>query len=83
MLTNAGTCTFEIKSRIAVAKAAFNKKRTPFTSTLDLKLRKLVKCCILNIALCGAETSTSRTVDQKHLESFEMCCWRRSVGQIV
>jgi hypothetical protein len=35
------------RSRIAMAKAAFNKKRALFTSTLDLKLRKkLVKCYI-------------------------------------
>jgi hypothetical protein len=27
MLTNDGTCTCEIKSRIAMAKAAFKKKR--------------------------------------------------------
>ena len=27
MLTNDGRCTYEIKSRIAMAKAAFNKKR--------------------------------------------------------
>ena len=40
-----------------MAKAAFNKKRAPFTSTLDLKLRKkLVKCYIWSIALYGAET---------------------------
>jgi len=44
MLTNDGNCTCEIKSRIAMAKAAFNKKRALFTSTLGLKLRKtLVK----------------------------------------
>ena len=30
----------EIKSRIAMAKAAFNKKNTLFTSKLDLNLRK-------------------------------------------
>jgi hypothetical protein len=61
-----------------MAKAAFNKKRTLFTSTLDLELRKkLVKCYIWNIALCGAETWTLRAVDQKHLESFEIWCWRR------
>ena len=29
------------------------------------------------IALCGAEASTFRAVDQKHLENFEMWCWRR------
>jgi len=49
-----------------------------FTSTLDLELRKkLVKCYIWSIALYGAETWTLRPVDQKHLESFEMWCWRR------
>ena len=73
ILTNDGRCTCEIKCRIATAKAAFNKKRTLFTSTLDLELRKkLVKCHIWSIALYGAETWTLRTVDQKHLESFEM-----------
>jgi len=61
-----------------MAKAAFNKKRAFFSSTLDSELRKkLVKCCIWNIALYGAETWTLRAVDQKHLESFEMWCWRR------
>jgi hypothetical protein len=45
MLTNDGKCTCVIKSRIAMAKAAFNKKMALFTSTLDIKLRKkLVKC---------------------------------------
>jgi len=61
-----------------MAKAAFNKKRTLFTSTLELELRKkLVKCYIWSMALYGAETWTLRSVDQKHLESFEMPCWRR------
>jgi len=46
MLTNDGRCTCEIKSRIAMEKAAFNKK-TLFTSKLGLNLRKkLVKCYI-------------------------------------
>jgi hypothetical protein len=40
-----------------MAKAAFNKKRTLFASTLDLELRKkLVKCYIWSIALYGSET---------------------------
>jgi len=78
ILTDDGRCTCEIKCRIAMAKAAFNEKRTLFTSTLDLELRKkLVKCYIWSIDLYGAETWTLRAVDQKHLESFEMWCWRR------
>jgi hypothetical protein len=44
---------------------------------LDLELRKkLVKCYIWSIALDGAETWPLRVVDQKHLESFEIWCWR-------
>jgi hypothetical protein len=78
ILTNDGICTCEIKCRIAMVKAAFNKKRTLFTSTLDLELRKkLVKCYVWSIDLYGAETWTLRTVDQKHLESSEMWYWRR------
>jgi hypothetical protein len=79
MLTNDGRCTCEIKSSIAIAKAAFNKKRALFfTSTFDLALReKLVKCCIWSTAFYGAETWTLLAVDQKNLESFEMWCRRR------
>ena len=78
MLANDERCTCEIKSRIAMAKAAFNKKKSLFTSTLYLKVRKkLVKCYIWSIALYDAETWTLRAVDRKHLESFEMWCWRR------
>jgi len=77
MLTNDGRCMCEIKSGIAMAKAAFSKK-TLFTSTLDLNLRKkLVKCYIWSMALCGGETWTLWAADQKYLESSEMWCWRR------
>jgi hypothetical protein len=74
MITNDARCTHEIKSRTAMAKAAFNKK-TLFTSKMDLNLRK---CYIWNISLYGAETWTLKKVDQKYLESFEMWCWRRT-----
>ena len=61
-----------------MAKAAFNKNRTLFTSTLDLELRKkLVKCYVWSIALYGSESWTLLALDQKHLESFEMWCWGR------
>jgi hypothetical protein len=36
-----------------------------------------MKCYIWSIALYGAETWTLRAVDQEHLESFEMECWRK------
>jgi hypothetical protein len=46
---------------------------------LDLKFKKKKrgKCYFWSIAFYGAETWTDRKVDQKHLGSFEMWCWRR------
>ena len=53
MLTEDERCTREIKSRIAMAKVAFNKKKKNlFTSKLDLNLRnRLVRCYVWSIAL--------------------------------
>jgi hypothetical protein len=54
----------EIKSRIVMVKAAFDKKRALFTGKMDLELRKkLVNCYIWSVALYGAETWTLRAVD--------------------
>ena len=75
VLTNNGRCTCEIKSRIVMAKTAFNKKKNIFTNTLELNLRKkLIKSYIWNMAFYGAENWTFRAADQKYLESFETWC---------
>jgi len=63
-----------MKSRIVMAKAAFNEKRGLFSGTLGLKLEK--KLVIWSIGLYGAETGTLRAVDQKNPVSFEMWYWR-------
>ena len=55
------------------------KMKVLFSGKFDLDLKKnLLECCIWSIALCVAETWTLRRVDQKWIESFEMCCWRRT-----
>jgi hypothetical protein len=44
MVTNEARCTWEIKTRIALAKSALSKKKALFSSKMDLNLRKkLVK----------------------------------------
>jgi hypothetical protein len=40
MTTSDEGCTREIQFNIAMTKAAFNRKETLFTSTLELNLRK-------------------------------------------
>ena len=76
MVTNDARCTRKNKCRIAITKAAFNRKNL-FISKLDLNLRKrLVRWYIWSTTIYGTETWTLRTADQKYLESFEMWCWR-------
>jgi hypothetical protein len=78
MLTNDGRCTCEIKSRIAMAKVAFNKKRALFNSKMDLELRKkLVKCYIWSIAIYGAATWTFLGSRSEAHGKLEMSYWKR------
>ena len=67
--------------------ASKKKKKVPFSSKLDLNLRKrLVKCYFWIVALYVAETWTLRTVDHKYPESWKCDVGegrRRSVGPIV
>ena len=79
VLTRDGYCTREIKMRISIGKEAFNRKISLLTSKLKIDLRKkLVRCYM---ALYGSETWTLRKLERKFLESFEMCCWMRMVGE--
>jgi hypothetical protein len=65
--------TRDTETRITMENAAFNRKKTLFTSKLDLNLRKkLVKCCIWSIKMYGADTWTLWKIHQKYLERFEM-----------
>ena len=71
-------CCQGVKQRIAMAKEAFNRKRSIFYGLLEKELRKrLVKCFVWSIALYRAETWTLRRNEQKPLEAFEMWIWRR------
>ena len=71
-------CCQEVKQRIAMAKEAFNRKRSIFRGPLEKELRKrLVKCFVWSVVLYGAETWTLRQNEQNQLEAFEMSVWRR------
>jgi hypothetical protein len=62
--TNEARCISEIKSWIAIEKAAFCKKKTLFSSKSDLNLRKkIVNCYIRSVKFvwcCKMDTSKSR-----------------------
>jgi len=87
MLTDDGRCTRGIKSRIAMAKAAFSKKKNLFTRKLELNLKKkLIKCYIWSMALYGAETWIFRQQIKNTWKVLKCGAgegWRRSVGPIT
>ena len=59
-------------------KSSITRKKTLFTSKLDLNLRKkLVKCYGWSTVLCDVQIWTLPKSDQKYLERFEMRCLRR------
>ena len=71
-------CCQEVKQRIAMAKEAFNRKRSIFFRPLEKELwKRLVKCFVWSVVLYGAETWTLRRNEQKQLEAFEIWVWRR------
>jgi hypothetical protein len=78
MIKHNAIYTREIKFRIFTRKATCKRKKTLFTSKMDLNLRKKpVKCYTRSIALYGAENMSLWKVDQKYLVSFGTWCWRR------
>ncbi|KAJ4448528.1 hypothetical protein ANN_10546 [Periplaneta americana] len=67
------SCCQEVKRRIAMAKEAFNRKRSIFCGPLEKEIRKiLVKCFVWSVAFYGAETWTLRRSEEKRIEEFEM-----------
>jgi hypothetical protein len=79
MITCDSRWTCETKSGIAMPKVAFKKKKIIFTGKLELNLKKkLEKCCIWSIKLCGVlKIGYLGSRLKKYLGSFEMLCWRR------
>jgi hypothetical protein len=49
---------------------------TVFTGLIGVRTEEETSKMLQLEHLYGAETCTLRAVDQKHLGSFEMCCWR-------
>jgi len=63
----------EVKSRIALAKAAFNDRKELLMKSIKLKLKKtIVICLVWSVALYGCETWTLRKEEIWCLNSLEI-----------
>ena len=82
MITSQGGCEKEIKTRIGMAKTAFERNRKLLTAkTMDLRLRvRLARCLVWSVALYGSETRTMKKKEAQEIEALEMWIWRRMLN---
>jgi hypothetical protein len=70
MITNDARCMLEVKSSIAMAKEAFNKKNL-FVSKLGVNLmKKPPKCCISSTFLYASDIWVLWKLDRKYPVNF-------------
>jgi hypothetical protein len=77
-ITDDGRCEVEIRSRIGMAKTAFNKRKELLTKKMSRHVKKkIIKTVIWSTALYAAETWTVRKEEARQLNALEMWLWRR------
>ena len=77
-ITEDGRCDTEIRSRIALAKAAFNRRNELLTNNMSQSVKKkIMKAVVWSVFLYGLETWTVNSDIIQRIEAFEMWVWRR------
>src|SRR6476469_8555561 len=75
-------CLDDVKTRIGMAKDAFNKRKELLTRSIRVDLRKrLIKTLVWPVVLYGRETWTMRKEEINRLNAFEMWVWGR-IGKV-
>ena len=78
LVTEDGKCDVEIRSRLAMATDAFNKRKELLSRRMNIDTKKrVVKALVWSVALYGAETWALRAEDIKRIEGFEMWVWQK------
>ena len=76
-ITHDGRCNVEIRSRIAMAKAAFSRRKELLTKNMSRNVKKkIVKAVIWSVLLYGSETWMVNTGMLQRVEAFEMWPWK-------
>ena len=66
----------DVKTRIAMAKVAFNKRKELLTKELTMKLKtRMVKVLVWPVVLYGCETWTLLQDEINRLQALEMWLW--------
>src|SRR6267154_1085287 len=77
IITEDGRSDVDVKSRIAMAKDAFNQRKDLLTRGLSRTLKKrMVKVLMWSVVLYGCETWTLLQDEINRLQALEMWLWR-------
>ena len=81
MITEDGRCDVEIKTRIGMAKDAFNKRRDLLTQRMDRKLKKIIIKALYGVERYMVwkreQLGKRKSIDCKHLKCGYGEEWRR------
>ena len=81
IISEDGRNLVDIKTRIELAKQAFNNTKVLLTKQMKKPLRKrMIRTLVWPVALYGCETWTLRKVEVDKLEASEMWLWRQMEG---
>ena len=76
-ISDDGRSLTDVKTRVALAKEAFNKRKEFLSKRMNRTLKKrMIKTLIWPVALYGCETWTLRKMEIDKLEACEMWLWR-------
>ena len=81
ILTDDGTSTTEVRTRIATATAAMARLSRVWKSNINFKTKfRLYKSLVVSILMYGCETWTLLADTERRLQAFETKCLRRLLG---
>ena len=71
LITDDGSCSKEIRARIAMAKTAFNRRKELLTRGIKQKVKKkIIKAVFWSVLLHGSETWSLKTEDPNSLHAY-------------
>ena len=80
-LSKDGTCTAEIRIRIATATAAMARLSRIWKSNINFHIKfKLYKALVVSIFLYGCEAWTLQKETERRIQAFETKCLRKLLG---
>ena len=77
-----GDWSYEIKRRLLLGRKAMTTLESVLKSRDIILLTKvcLAKAMVFPVVMYGCESWTIKKAEDRRIDAFELCCWRRLLG---